>query len=80
LIKQHSFLLQQQTNHAIHNHQQRRTAMSDLSMSQFVNKDDLEDARQEALIASRIKAAAVVTRLQQAGAHWTFTAKPEKSK
>ena len=54
--------------------------MSDLSMSQFVNKDDLEDARQEALIASRIKAAAVVTRLQQAGAHWTFTAKPEKSK
>jgi hypothetical protein len=54
--------------------------MTELSMSQFVNKDDLDEARQEAIVASRIKAAAVVTRLQQAGAHWTFTAKPEKSK
>jgi hypothetical protein len=54
--------------------------MSDLSMSQFVNKDRLEEARQEAIVASRIKAASVVTKLQQAGTHWTFTAKPEKSK
>lgn len=54
--------------------------MSDLSMSMFLNKDDLEKARQEALIASRVKAAAVVTQLQQSGTHWTLTAKPEKSK
>lgn len=59
--------------------------MSDLSMSMFLNKDDLEEARreearQEALAASRIKAAAIVTQLQTSGKHWTLTAKPEKSK
>jgi hypothetical protein len=41
---------------------------------------DKDTARDEALVASRIKAAAVVTKLQQSGNHWTFTAKPEKSK
>jgi hypothetical protein len=54
--------------------------MTELSMSQFVSKDDLEEARQEALVASRVKAAAVVIKLQQAGTHWTFTAKPKESK
>jgi hypothetical protein len=54
--------------------------MSDLSMSMFLNKDDLEKARQEALIASRVKASAVVTKMQQSGTHWTLTAKPEKAK
>lgn len=54
-------------------------------MSMFLNKANLEaarviEARDEAEIASRIKAAAVVTRLQTSGKHWTFTAKPEKSK
>jgi hypothetical protein len=39
-----------------------------------------KSALDEALIASRIKAAAIVTKLQQSGAHWIFTAKPEKSK
>jgi hypothetical protein len=37
-------------------------------------------AKDEAVIASRIKAAAIATKLQQSGKHWTFTAKPEKSK
>lgn len=41
---------------------------------------DKDTARDEALIAARIKAAAVVTRMQNSGAHWTLTAKPEKSK
>jgi hypothetical protein len=59
--------------------------MSELSMSMFLNKADLAAARaieaqEEALIASRIKAAAVVTKMQQSGTHWTLTAKPEKSK
>jgi len=54
--------------------------MSDLSMSMFLNKDDLEKARQEALIASRIKASAVVAKLEQSGQHWTFTVKPGKNK
>jgi len=59
--------------------------MSELSMSMFLNKADLAAARaieaqEEALIDSRIKAAAIVTKLQQSGAHWIFTAKPEKSK
>jgi hypothetical protein len=54
--------------------------MSDLSMSQFVSKDELEQARQEAIVASRIKAASVVTKLQSSGMHWTFTAKPQESK
>lgn len=59
--------------------------MSDLSMSMFLTKDDLiearqEEARQEAQIASRIKAAAVVTKMQQSGVHWIFTTKPEKTK
>jgi hypothetical protein len=39
-----------------------------------------KSAQDEALIAARIKAAAVVTKMQQSGTHWTFTAKPEKSK
>ena len=39
-----------------------------------------KSALDEALIASRIKAAAIVTKLQQSGTHWTLTAKPEKSK
>jgi len=59
--------------------------MSELSMSMFLNKADLAAARvieaqEEALIASRIKAAAVVTKMQQSGTHWTLTTKPEKSK
>lgn len=59
--------------------------MSELSMSMFLNKADLAAARvieaqDEALIAARIKAAAVVTKMQQSGTHWTLTAKPEKSK
>lgn len=58
--------------------------MSELSMSMFLNKADLAAARvieaqDEALIASRIKAAAVVTKLQQSGVHWIFTTKPEES-
>jgi len=50
------------------------TAMSESTTSK------LHDARDEAQAASRIKAASVVTRLQQSGNHWTLTAKPEKSK
>lgn len=58
--------------------------MSELSMSMFLNKADLAaarviEARDEATIASRIKAAAVVTKMQTSGSHWTLTAKPEKS-
>jgi len=41
---------------------------------------DKDTARDEALIAARIKAATVVTRLQSSGTHWTLTAKPEKAK
>jgi hypothetical protein len=51
----------------------------ELSMSMFVRKED-RDALDEAVRASRIKAAAVVTRLQTSGTHWTLTAKPEKTK
>jgi hypothetical protein len=39
-----------------------------------------KSAQDEALIAARIKAAAVVTKMQQSGTHWTLTAKPEKAK
>lgn len=42
--------------------------------------DKVVEARDEAEIASRIKAAAVVTRLQTSRTHWTLTTKPEKSK
>jgi hypothetical protein len=44
------------------------------------NSMNEKSALDEALIAARIKAAAVVMKLQQSGAHWIFTAKPEKSK
>lgn len=59
--------------------------MSELSMSMFLNKADLAaardiEARDEASIASRIKAAAIVTQLQTSGSHWTLTTKPGKSK
>ena len=40
--------------------------------------DKVTEARDEAAIASRIKAAAVVTKMQTSGSHWTLTAKPEK--
>jgi hypothetical protein len=40
--------------------------------------DKVIEARDEATIASRIKAAAVVTQMQTSGSHWTLTAKPEK--
>lgn len=42
--------------------------------------DKVTEARDEAAIASRIKAAAVVMQLQTSGSHWTLTAKPGKSK
>lgn len=42
--------------------------------------DKIVEARDEAEIASRIKAAQVVTRMQTSGSHWTLTAKPEKAK
>lgn len=59
--------------------------MSELSMSMFLNKADLDtarviEARDEAEIASRINAAQVVTRLQASRTRWTLTTKPEKSK
>lgn len=38
------------------------------------------EARDEATIASRIKAAAIVTKMQTSGSHWTLTTKPGKSK
>lgn len=41
--------------------------------------DKIVEARIEAEIASRVKAAEVVTRLQSSGQHWTLTAKPEKN-
>lgn len=58
----------------------KENTMSDLSMSMFLNKDAFEAAKreetlQEAEVASRVKAAAVVTKLQKSGCHWTFTAK-----
>jgi hypothetical protein len=40
--------------------------------------DKVIEARDEALIASRIKASQVVTQMQTNGSHWTLTAKPEK--
>jgi hypothetical protein len=48
--------------------------MSELSMSQFLSRDDLDEARR----AAQVKAAQVVTRLQQSGQHWTLTVKKEK--
>jgi len=42
--------------------------------------DKQVETRDEAVIASRIKAAAIVTKMQTNGSHWTLTAKPEKSK
>jgi len=40
--------------------------------------DKITEARDEAEIASRIKASQVVTKMQTSGSHWTLTAKPEK--
>jgi len=40
--------------------------------------DKVVEARDEAVIASRIKAAAIVMQMQTSGSHWTLTAKPEK--
>lgn len=42
--------------------------------------DKIVQAREEAEIASRIKAAQIVTSLQTSGKHWTLTAKPETKK
>jgi hypothetical protein len=42
--------------------------------------DNIVEARDEAEIASRIKAAQVVTRLQTSRTHWTLTTKPESKK
>lgn len=42
--------------------------------------DKVIEARDEAEIASRIKASQVVTKMQTSGSHWTLTAKPEKAK
>lgn len=42
--------------------------------------DKVVEARDEAEVASRIKAAEVVTRMQSSGTHWTLTAKPKESK
>jgi hypothetical protein len=42
--------------------------------------DKVVEARDEAEVASRIKAAEVVTRLQSSRTHWTLTAKPKESK
>jgi hypothetical protein len=36
-----------------------------------------EDAKKEAEIASRIKAANIVAELKTSGKHWTLTAKPK---
>jgi hypothetical protein len=52
----------------------------------FLNKEHLlaarkekleQQAQEEALVALRIKAVAVVTHLESSGKHWTFTAKPK---
>jgi len=51
--------------------------MTDLTPNMFVHKID-RDTVDEALVASRIKAAAVVTSLQTNGTHWTLSAKPAK--
>ncbi len=60
--------------------------MTDLTMSMFLNKEHLlaarkekleQQAQEEALVALRIKAVAVVTHLESSGKHWTFTAKPK---
>lgn len=53
--------------------------MTDLNLEMFVRKDD-KDNLNEALIASRIKAARIVTHLQTSGTHWTLTAKPDNHK
>jgi hypothetical protein len=49
-------------------------------MIENVKCETSRDAASEALIASRIRAAAVVVRMQQMGTHWTLTARPEKTK
>ena len=41
-----------------------------------MNRDDLDEARR----AAQVKAAQIVTRLQQTGQHWTLTVKPKESK
>lgn len=50
----------------------------ELSAKENSMTDKVIEARDEAEIASRIKAAQVVTRMQTNGSHWTLTAKPEK--
>lgn len=50
-----------------------------MELSMFVRKED-RDALDEAMRAARVKAAAVVTELQNSGTRWTLTAKPEKKK
>jgi hypothetical protein len=78
-LKAHdSFILQHVENRAIKTHEQRRTDMTDLSMSQFANVSDLRDARQEAEVAARVRASQVVVQLQQSNTHWTLTAKPKE--
>jgi hypothetical protein len=62
--------------------------MTDLSMSMFLTKDDLDRARaeerqkqealDEALITSRLKAARVVQHMERAGTHWLLTVQPNK--
>lgn len=42
-------------------------------MIQFLKRDDLDEARR----AAQVKAANIITRLQQSGQHWTLTVKPE---
>ena len=49
-------------------------------MIENVKCETSRDAANEAMIASRIRAAAVVVKMQQTGAHWTLTARPEKTK
>jgi CHASE1-domain containing sensor protein len=50
-----------------------------MNVEMFRNPQDRELV-DEVLRATRIKAAGIITRLQQTGHHWTLTVKPENNK
>jgi hypothetical protein len=53
--------------------------MTEVNLNVFRQEQD-RNSLNEAVIASRIKAAHIVTRLQTEGTRWTLTAKPENHK
>jgi hypothetical protein len=58
----------------------KESSTKEIAMIEKFKCEVSRDAADEAIIASRIKASAVVTKMIREGTRWTLTAKPESAK